>query len=50
MKTRVELVRDYGYPAEGKAHGEKYLLFRKTALYRIQDTPPEEAEDRKSVV
>jgi hypothetical protein len=44
VKTRAELVRDYGYPAEGKAHGEKYLLFRKTALYRIQDTPPEEAE------
>ena len=44
MKTRTELVRDYGYPAEGKAHGEMYLLFRKTALYRIQDTPPEEAE------
>ena len=44
VKTRAELVRNYGYPAAGKAHGEKYLLFRKTALYRIQDTPPEEAE------
>ena len=44
VKTRAELVRDYAYPAEGKAHGEKYLLFKKTALYRIKDTPPEEAE------
>ena len=44
VKTRAELVRDYGYPAEGKAHGEKYLLFKKTALYRIKDAPPEEAE------
>ena len=44
VKTRAELVRDYAYPAEGKAHGEKYLLFKKTALYRIKDAPPEEAE------
>ncbi len=44
VKTRAELVRDYGYPAEGKAHGEKYLLFRKTLAYRLADTPPEEAE------
>ena len=28
VKTRKELVRDYGYPAKGKAHGERYWLFR----------------------
>ncbi len=44
VKSRDELVRDYGYPAEGKAHGEKYLLFKKTAAYQFKDMPPEEAE------
>ena len=44
VKTREELVRDYGYPAEGKAHGERYLLFRKTAAYHFRDMPPEDAE------
>ena len=28
VKTREELIRDYGYPAKGKAHGDKYLLFK----------------------
>ena len=28
IKTREELIRDYGYPAKGKAHGDKYLLFK----------------------
>jgi len=28
IKTRDELVREYNYPAKGKAHGEKYLLFK----------------------
>ena len=27
VKTRKELIDNYGYPATGKAHGEKYLLF-----------------------
>ena len=44
VKTREELVRDYGYPAKGKAHGERYLLFKKTLAYRIDDAPPEDAE------
>ncbi len=28
IKTRDELVCDYGYPAKGKAHGDRYLLFK----------------------
>ena len=28
VKTRQELIDGYGYPAKGKAHGEKYLLFK----------------------
>ena len=33
--TREELKRDYSYPAKGKPHGEKYLLYRitKTDIY-----------------
>ena len=34
VKTRAELVRDYGYPAKGKAHGDKYLLFKTAFKYR----------------
>lgn len=33
VKTREELVRDYGYPAKGRAHGDKYLLFKTEYLY-----------------
>ncbi len=33
VKTRAELVRDYGYPAKGKAHGDKYLLFKTAFKY-----------------
>ena len=33
VKTRAELVRDYGYPAKGKAHGDKYLLFKTSFKY-----------------
>ena len=33
VKTREELVRDYDYPAGGKAHAEKYLLFKTQRLY-----------------
>ena len=44
VKTRAELVRDYGYPATGKAHGDKYLLFKTAFLYRHKLAQPEEAE------
>ncbi len=33
IKTREELVRDYGYPAKGRAHGDKYLLFKTEYQY-----------------
>ena len=33
VKTRDELVRDYGYPAEGRPHGSRYLLFRTALRY-----------------
>lgn len=35
IKTREELKAEYKYPAKGKAHGERYLLFRisKTERY-----------------
>ena len=40
VKTRTELVRDYGYPAKGKAHGDKYLLFKTAFKYRhAHDNP-----------
>lgn len=44
IKTREELVRDYGYPAKGKAHSDKYLLFKTEFKYLHKLTPPEEAE------
>lgn len=44
LKARDELVRDYGYPAVGKAHGERYLLFKKTLVYHTNDVSPEDAE------
>ena len=28
VKTRQGLVADYGYPAKGRGHGERYLLFK----------------------
>ena len=34
VKTREELICDYGYPAKGKAHGGKYLLFKIEFKYR----------------
>ena len=34
IKTRKELVNDYGYPAKGKAHGDRYLLFKTEFKYR----------------
>ena len=44
VKTREELVRDYGYPATGKAHGDRYALFKTELLYRHKDAPQEEAD------
>lgn len=44
IKTRQELIDDYGYPAKGKAHGEKYLLFRTEFKYRHKIGIPEDAE------
>lgn len=43
VKTREELVRDYGYSAKGRAHGEKYLLFKTKLKYQHKLTPPEDA-------
>ena len=43
IKTREELVRDYGYPAKGKAHGDRYLLFKTQFMYRHKADVPEEA-------
>ena len=44
VKTRKELVKQYGYPAKGKAHGKKYLLFKTEFKYQFAAMPPEEAE------
>ena len=44
VKTREELVRDYGYPAKGKAHGDRYLLFKTQLKYQFAAIPTEEAE------
>ena len=44
IKTRKELVAQYGYPAKGKAHGDKYLLFKTEFKYQFRAMPPEEAE------
>ena len=44
VKTRQELIDDYGYPAKGKAHGERYLLFKTDFKYRHKGDVPEDAE------
>ena len=44
IKTRAELIRDYGYPAKGRAHGEKYLLFKTDLKYIHKLDVPEDAE------
>ena len=44
VKTRKELIDDYGYPAKGKAHGEKYLLFKTAYKYQHKGAVPEDAE------
>ncbi|MBO4288178.1 MAG: DNA cytosine methyltransferase [Kiritimatiellae bacterium] len=43
VKTRDELIRDYGYPAGGRAHGDKYLLFKTEYIYPSEADPPEDA-------
>ena len=43
VKTRQELIDGYGYPAKGKAHGEKYLLFKTQFMYRHKAEVPEDA-------
>ena len=45
VKTREELVRDYGYPAKGKPHGDKYLLFKTGFKYTYKSLPPEDADE-----
>jgi len=42
VKTREELVRDYAYPSKGKAHGEKYLLFKTEFLYSQESLSSQE--------
>ena len=44
VKTREQLVRDYGYPAAGKPHGDRYALFKTELLYRHRNEPQEEAD------
>ena len=44
VKKREELVRDYGYPARGKPHGGKYLLFKTEFMYTYKSQPPEDAD------
>ena len=43
IKTRKELIDEYGYPAKGKAHGDKYLLFKTKFKYRHKLDPVEDA-------
>lgn len=38
IKTREDLVRDYGYPARGEPHARMYALFKTTQIY------PDESE------
>ena len=46
IRTRPELVKEYNYPAKGKAHGDKYLLFKTASIkkYGHKLAPPEEAD------
>ena len=43
IKTREELIRDYCYPAKGKAHGDRYLLFKTEFQYHDNLAEHEEA-------
>ena len=44
IKTRQKLIDDYGYPATGKAHGEKYLLFKIEYMYRHKGETDKDVE------
>lgn len=44
IKTRQELMDEFGYPAKGKAHGDKYLLFKTAFKYQHKGDVPEDAE------
>ena len=44
VKNRQELIDGYGYPAKGKTHGDKYLLFKTEYKYRHKGEVPEDAE------
>ena len=44
IKTRDELIRGYGYPAKGKAHGDRYLLFKTEFKYQHKGDMPGDAE------
>ena len=44
VKTRRDLIEDYGYPAKGKAHGDRYLLFKTDFKYQHKGDIPEDAE------
>ena len=48
--TRDELVRDWGYPAKGAAHGEKYLLYRIQPAYAPANTPDALAAEVERVI
>lgn len=48
--TRAELVRDWGYPAKGAAHGEKYLLYRIQPAYAPANTPDALAAETERVI
>ena len=48
--TRAELVRDWGYPAKGAAHGERYLLYRIRSTYEPANTPDALAEEVERVI
>ena len=44
VKTREALIKDYGYPAKGKGHAEKYLLFKTAFKYLHQTDNPLDCE------
>lgn len=46
VKTRQELIDVYGYPAAGKAHGERYLLFKTTVAYATLSESPDDSFGR----
>ena len=44
IKTREELIKEYDYPAKGKAHGDNYLLFKTHFIYSNNTVSIEKAE------